>query len=413
MPTTQKPLMTRFDQVSEATSWSDPNGWFFSANSHTDQNYGTSGNWYETRITNKDPLYRDKLKKGVDCSLYYKRTGIELTWRPLIGAAETIVPGTFPYNTRGYYSHALVQNMPARSPTDSTTRDQALARVKRRIASLEESFQSLIPLAELRESRELIHQLMNQTTDVIKAIADLKRTKGKSLFRYVQDHWLQYSFGVAPMMRDLQDLGNSMWAYLTKGDVRDRVQGTAGKDWQSVGPSDTAITGLLGAPIRSDSEASHVLSYRYVAGWKFLIRSSNDYGALQHFGVTPPALIPALWETTAYSWVVDYFTTVGDWLEDVFVGSAGSSMYVVEDRKYSYTAQLTQVYQFNKAQVRVVKHRPGHVWLNYWEFERTPLGALPSRTLRWKTVDEIGNHALTKLLNLASLTFRGRRWKDI
>jgi hypothetical protein len=412
MTTTTRKCITRRDQVSENENPPNSGNWSVNVSVHSDVDWSGFG-WQDVKITNKDPLWRDKLKKGTDASQYYKRSGVELSWKPLSGATKTLNPGSFPFNTRGYFSDTLLSSHPARVTTDSTVRDIALSRVKRRIASLEESYQALIPLAELREARGLFRQMVDMTIDTVKVIADLKRTKGKSAFRYAQDRWLIYSFGISPMIADLKGLGASMWAYLTKGDVRDRVQGTMGRDFFSATSGDS-IAGLLGAPIRYSAEARHQISYRYVAGWKFLIRSSTDYGMLAHLGFKPAALVPALWETTAYSWVVDYFTTAGDWLEDVFLGSAGSSMYVVEDRKYQYRSVMTQEYYISNPALAVfTKHQRGQVVVDFWEFERTPLSALPSRTLRFKTVDEIGNHALTKLLNLASLTFRGKRWKDL
>jgi len=404
MPTI--PVITRDYQLSEWRFTGEGNPWSTNVTTNLDVSV-----WSDALVRNKNPLWKDQLKKGVDASTAYRRTGTDVTILPLL--IETRAVGSYPYDTRGVFAEALLNVHPVRVPTDTTVRDQALARVKRRIASLEESFQSLIPLAELRESRQLIHEMINLTDRIVRVIADLKRTKGKSLFRFVQDAWLAYSFGINPLIGDLKNLGDAMWAYLTKGDVRDRVQGTMGKDWFSQTSGDS-ITGVLGMPIRYVGVAHHRLSYRYAAGWKFLIRSSNDYSALKHFGVTVPHLVPALWETTAFSWVLDYFTTIGDWLDDVFVGQAGQSIYVIEDRKYQYSSKLYLEHYLNPGVTNtVLKHRKGWVKVEYFDFERTPLTALPSRTLRWRTIDEIGLHSLNKLLNLTSLVWRTRRWDQI
>lgn len=349
---------------------------------------------------NKNPKWRDQLKAGVDASTYYIRIGADVAQLPLLGEARAY--GSYPFDGRIVWSSSAIAHHPPLLANDATTRDQALARVKRKIASIEESYQALIPLAELREARGLIRQMIDISSDTIKAIANLKRSKGRSLLKYVQERWLIYSFGISPMMADLQGLSASMWAYLTKGDARDRVQGTARKEWLDNRHGDS-ITGLGAFPIRYGSQARHVLSYRFAAGWKFNIRSSNDYTAARHFGISPPAIIPALWETLAFSWMADYFGTIGDWLEDVFVGSAGTSMYVVENRKYQYRSVATYELYPNGAEQYLTRHRRGICEFTYWQFERTPLAALPSRSLRFKTLDEIGLHSLTKLLNLIAL----------
>lgn len=369
------------------------------------------GPWDDVLDQQRNPLWRDQIKAHKDASTHYRRSGTSFTVLPLLGEARGY--GTYPFSGKGYFANAMLNLHPPFGVFDETTRDQALARVKRKIASLEQGYQALIPLAELREARSLFRQMIDYTTDLIEAVANLKRTRGKSLFRYVQDRWLIYSFGISPMIRDLNDLGQSMWTFLTKGDVRDLVWGKMTKTWTNTS-SGSEITGFDVWAIGFNARAEHRLSYRYVGAWEFLIRSSNDYGAMSHFGLKIPALIPALWETTIYSWVADYFSTMGDWLEDVFVGQAGNSIYMVECRKYQYSSILNQFHykSIPSAQSNLIKHRQGQVKLDYWEFERTPLNALPSRILRWKTVDEIGKHALTKLLNLAALTFRGGKPKQ-
>lgn len=388
------------------TQTSDNAGTNWSLGSAVNQNFWL---WDDQINRVSRPDWRDKLQKGQDASNYYFRSGTSYVGSPAYGYAWTPAANIRENGYIGWYGM-----IPARQPSDNALSDLALARVKRKIASLEDSYQALIPLAELREARGLFRQMVDYTLDMVKAVAELKRTKGKSLFRFAQDRWLIYSFGISPMMADLKGLGESMWAFLTKGDVRDRVTGSAGRNWVTSSSDQTgSITGLYGAPLVAASEAQHVLKYRYIAGWKFLIRSSNDYSALRHFGVTPAAIIPALWETLAYSWVVDYFTTAGDWLEDVFVGSAGSSMYVVQNRSYKYTSIGTFVCRPWPGTTMLGVNRHGVVRLEHFQFERTPLGALPPRLLRFKSVDEVGKHALTKLLNLASLTFRGKRWTDV
>lgn len=285
---------------------------------------------------------------------------------------------------------------------DSTLRDQALTRVKRRINNMTESYQSLIPLAELRELRGLVGSMTHVTTDTVKMIADLRRTKGRSLFTHVSKLWLTYSFGISPMMRDARDLSRSIWTYLTSGDKLDRVQGTASKTVSSL-DSGSGVTGGVNCPVKYTIATQSYLSYRFIGGWKFNLRSSNDYNALAHFGITPPALVPALWETTAFSWVADYFSTLGDFLEDQFVGHAGSPVYIVENRKSLVKTQCTHVHFTTHPEIAILENTPGTCDMERWDFQRSLYSGLPSRILRWKTMDEMGLNGVTKLLNLAAV----------
>lgn len=359
------------------------------------------------RETNSNPLWMKKVLLGQDASNKYRRY-------------ETTLHSQSPMLAVMLYQYLTTRSMmvvkynnqfawPSANVTDSTLRDQALARVKRRINNMTETYQSLIPLAELRELRGLVGSLTSITTDTVKMIAELKRTKGRSLFSHVSKLWLTYSFGVRPMMADALDLSNSIWAYLTKGDIKNsRVRGTASKEW--VTQSNTWATGVTGTyllPVKYRYSTACYLSYRFTGAWNFNLRSNADYSALAHFGVTPPALVPALWETTAFSWVADYFGTLGDFLEDQFIGQAGSSAYFVENRYYR--ARTTGVLRgdfpsSNASQTFTPKYDIPGTWdVERFELDRTPLASLPSRILRWKTMDEMGLRGVTKLLNLTAV----------
>lgn len=373
-----------------------------------------NGGWQSVKTTNSNPLWLKKVLSGVDASTAYSRTETSCEYlRRALGISQLISP-TYSNVPQIFVSDLqILRGLPDVNVTDATLRDQALKRVKRRINNMTETYQSLIPLAELRELRGLIGSFTQVTTDTVKMIAELKRTKGKSLFSHVSKLWLTYSFGVRPMMADMQDLSNSIWAYLTKGDIKkSKVSGKAKKEWVSMNDWQTTTgIGLMSARYRSSKQ--HYLSYRFVGAWNFNLRSDSDYSALAHFGVTPPALVPALWETTLLSWVVDYFTTVGDFLEDQFIGHAGQSVYFVENRMYrciavgdvdhtipNSTATDKWSWKYNF---------PGGHKTTRFEFSRTPLASLPSRILRWKTMDETGLNAVTKLLNLAAVGLTRRK----
>lgn len=373
-----------------------------------------NGGWQNVLTRNSNPLWLKKVMSGTDASTAYSRSETSCKYLRRALAISQLISPTYSNQPQLFVSDlTILRGLPDVNVTDSTLRDQALTRVKRRINNMTETYQSLIPLAELRELRGLVGSLTHMTTDTVKMIAELKRTKGKSLFSHVSKLWLTYSFGARPLMADIHDVSNSIWAYLTKGDIKkSKVSGKASKEWLSRTTWQTT-TGIGLMPARWMANKHSYLSYRFVGAWQFNLRSATDYSALAHFGVTPPALVPALWETTALSWVVDYFTTVGDFLEDQFVGHAGSSVYFVENRLYRSTSVGTVDHTI-PASTATDKwswkyNFPGGHETTRLEFSRTPLASLPSRILRWKTMDETGLNAVTKLLNLTAVALTRRK----
>jgi hypothetical protein len=123
---------------------------------------------------------------------------------------------------------------------------------------------------------------------------------------------------------------------------------------------------------------------------------------MEHFNVKFPALVPAAWELVPFSWIVDYFATVGPFLDDVFTGSPVNAVYLNRTRKYTATGANFLSYQEVNGAL-ILRHQPGNVIWKYNFFDRTPLQAIPRAALRLRSVDEVGRYGLNKLLNLTSI----------
>jgi hypothetical protein len=114
----------------------------------------------------------------------------------------------------------------------------------------------------------------------------------------------------------------------------------------------------------------------------------------------------------AYSWVWDYFTTVGAFLDDVFTSDPSKCIYCVKSELYTAEVVGTVRATANRAYPATTKYWEDYVddavfTGKYFNFQRTPLAKLPNRALRFKTVDEIGFNAVNKVLNLASVLIQG------
>lgn len=289
---------------------------------------------------------------------------------------------------------------------DETLRDQALTRLKRKLSSHVGDKNLLTPAIELRETRDLIRGLAGLTTSLVDTLLTIRKTKGKSAIKYAQDAWLTYGFGVAPTLSDIQAGLESIGNWMIRDDHSTRLSGTASKVWYtrlSNGP----FTGAYGSKYCYSGSLKHELSYRYVSGYDFKVRSSNDYTLAEHLGFGLGSVLPTLWELTPYSWVVDYFANVGAYLDDTFTSYPGKLQYLVLIRRYSMSTDLNYSFSADPNTAFVKNYVIGQSCkpdaFEYFRITRTPLTAIPHRIIRLKTTDEIGQHAVNKLLNLTSL----------
>jgi len=360
----------------------------------------------ERLVTNSNPSWRVLIAKKQDASMNYFKSAYEVNKIP-ITRCETFTKGAPGQpGTIGYSRIRWPGSFPNQEPTDAVTDDIALKRLKAKINMHTGDFNLMVPSAEIRELRGTISGAIKLTQGLIESLILIKKTKGRSAFKHASQAWLTYGFGLAPLSKDLQDLCISIDEFLRRKDHNKVLYGKATKTWIGGPVTESSYNVANAARFRSHCTALHTLSYRYTGGWNFALRSANDYDLVDHLNLGLPALVPAVWEYTAFSWVFDYFTTIGDYLEDVFLGNSPKPLYLNRTRKYEIRG------------VNLLDHRPlpgtlimsqtvGQVPFRYYEFERTVLSTLPHRALRFKSVDEVSKGALNKLLNLTAVLGSG------
>lgn len=399
------PLRYHQDHQSAYTDTRFPGAVFVHAAVSRDRDFATG---LDLKLVSENPDWKYKIANKLDAGSGYTRKG------------GTMQPGhlschtqrtTFPTSPSKYvmFSQTTFSGCPD-TPTvfvradDETLADQALTRLKRKVSNAQGDFNALVPLVELKELRGLISQTADLTSTLVKNLIDIKRTGGRSAVRYASKAWLTYGFGVAPMVSDTKAAAKSVSDYLLRSDHSAVLRGKASS--KSVSSHNGVASGDALATIDYATNIVHDLSYEYTAGINFNMSSANDYGALDHFHLNLRSLPSVGWELIPFSWVVDYFTTAGAFLDDVFSGDAATTVYVSRARKYKANAQFTLTWdpaESTEQEIVIFRGRNGSGAWEYYEFERTTLPTIPTRSLRFKTADEIGLGSINKLLNLTSI----------
>lgn len=353
------------------------------------------------------PNWRNILAKGGDASSSYTRSGLVSVTNCMLAYEGTTGNRYMPtYRVSTSARYATSGSPKVLYNNDVETQNRALAKFKKQLSSRVGSYQSMAPIAECRELARLVEQGALYSVEFCKAVLEAKRTKGKSVWRYMQNYWLAFNFGLAPMIKDIDGIGQSISAYLSRSDLQTRLSATATKNGLytydagspvSVLPFNTGIIGV--------GEAAYKLSYRYVGAYALKVKSSNNWSIFDQLGLGWSSIPAAAWELTAFSWLFDYFMNVGQFLEDAFVSPPGNTSYLVMDRRYELTAQNT--YSFTKppkdGSWLDLKSVGGKSDFKYVEFVRTPLSSLPHIGLYVKSQDSIASYGVSKLLNLLAV----------
>jgi len=360
---------------------------------------------------NSNPQWKDLIAKGKDVSSYYKVSGfkdiVPCHVKANCGFSLESIPAA-----RAWCETMDLKPIGVMSdwyhPQRQDTLDTATARFRRNFAAQSGSYQAITPAAELKDFYATVRGVNKFLTVNLQKLLALRRIhSGKEFRRILGDAWLTINFGLNPLIGDVKATALAIAEFMARNGKDARVSGSASDSWTSSLSATEAPNSVT--ELRQTASFRHEIGYRYTSGVDFSVLGSNDYSAIDHFQLGWPALIPTAWELLAYSWVVDYFVTIGPYLEDTFSTLPGRSKYINLSRRYRVHARIDQVPRFSPgsgytgAKIRPIdlSWAPGS--FEFFEFERVPQSNLPTRTLRIKSLDEVGKFGLSKLLNLASL----------
>lgn len=352
----------------------------------------TAVNISRTFQKNKD--WRQEVARGADATYPYNRSVAAV--KPLRYTATTRGSGYISQSYGTVGGQATVNPLP-----DTDLQEIASGRLKNRLSGYIGNASVMAPLAEAREIGRLVRQINGLGLSVVKSALAIRKTKGRSALAQFGDIWLGFGFGINPMLKDIEKAANAITDYQLRDDNTVRVSGTASRDYfASAANSPGAIA--FGSTLWVNTTNRQTQSVRIVAGIKLKLKSSASYSVYDHLGLKISEIPSTLWELTPYSWAVDYFTTVSPWIDDVFYTLPGVATYVSMTRKYQNEASWTLNRFADQAGFKTSANITNGGF-RYASITRSKLSLLPTRSLRFKSTDEIAKYGLTKFLNLASV----------
>lgn len=363
------------------------------------------------KIENTNPGWLDQIRKSNgNASTYYFTSGFELEFPPVRfkWKAHKVATASSPYTIRDSYS-ARFYGQPSSFgfENDTETYNRAINKMKKQLANRIGMARAGAPTAELGELRGLTKQLVHFTGDFLQFLVDVKRRRGRKALKFLGNSWLGYSFAVRPLIKDISEVSRSIADYVEREDQTFRFYSSASKrGMYAYSPSSSVTVNPFGATLNRQAVAAYKLSYMFVGGVNLDIRSNSSYTMLDHLGFRFDQIPAIAWELTAFSWMADYFTNIGNVLEDAMYAPPGTTRYLVVDRLYRVRYQhilTARLLSGNPNLMELDSSLPGRVDATYWEFERTPLASMPHVGLYLKSMDTIGDFGITKLLNLISV----------
>lgn len=194
-----------------------------------------------------------------------------------------------------------------------------------------ESFQGLTFLGELGET---IHMLRHPLSALGEGLSDYLRTVKKrgnrtpasSLNRMITGTWLEKVYGWAPLIGDIQNIGQAIDDHLNRyDDSFERVVGYGEEvfepgSWQYFEPTQTGSSWIL---TQKERDLKKVIVRYYGQAFRAALQSSDLVTMTQNLGLGLNAFVPTVWELIPYSFVADYFTNTGNLIDAITTNTSG------------------------------------------------------------------------------------------
>lgn len=343
------------------------------------------------------PGYQDLILKGIDATTPYVREETRVI--PGVVSSHSLQKwgghDVDSYRRQTFAGYAL----PTKTYNLADLINEASNRLKSKLRQEVGSSNQLVNLVELRELPRTIKVAANSALTLLDAVASSKR-RGENLRKWASNQWLNWSFGIAPTLSAIDELSSSIAKRLER-DFTHKDYGVAKREWLE---SRTGVAqGSHHTIYRFFGQFKYTASVKITACYRFNLTSANNYTAGKHFGFDISKVVPTAWELVPFSWLVDYFTTTGQFLDDTFSSDPGQAKYIVQNTKLKIEGSITPRVEKQFPLTAIVSQVIKPAKYEHYRFTRSPLTKLPRAQLRIKTADEVGKNAVNKLLNLASI----------
>lgn len=387
--------------------------------------------------------WRDKIAKHKDASTpYINRRVVSSTHQPLwsvrgpwpfynsdfsVNFSELPLFRPLPTGAARTFRDTVLADIPKISHCDTIANDKYFGNLKKEIAY----FNELVPIGEykelirlMEELFHLIHGLLTLNMHEIYHVFVKKDTKNRA--HVLADFWLNFSFAISPLIGDIQSAAENVARYVdnpasarVNGHNKEQLSGVQLMKFTDLlfGTQTSVVSSYANYTISRES----FVDVRYASAIKFQLHFMDSIlEPTKLFQSQMANIASAAWELVPFSWVADYFATVGNFLENYCLLSPELSQTIYRTKSVNIRSvyKLDVEYDFATAgwskavKSPLFKGFPSIITptliVGVYDKRRDPLANMPVPDIRFKMPSEISDNWPNKLANLLSIFVNGR-----
>jgi hypothetical protein len=288
-----------------------------------------------TRTGARMPKWREVIRESGNAT-----TSLSATWdtfnssRP-IKACKLSMLSTFDGNTAEHtvdgdvgISNSTNNSISAFDPNRPVTETDNASRAKfyQKIYEARTLFQGQTFVGELKEALHMLRRpaaaLWDKNLGYLSALRKSKRRDPKHWLKTAGGLWLEQAFGWKPLIKDCQDAYKAYEALVKPNSVEViplsagavRLYDRSNELLPGQRPGDALNVNLTQIWNISSARLLEQHKVRYKGAMKAQVRATQ-WDNLELFGFNAENFIPTAWELTPWSFLIDYFTNIGDLLQ--------------------------------------------------------------------------------------------------
>jgi hypothetical protein len=273
-----------------------------------------------TRVGVSNPGWKEKIRKGSNATTSFTGTRNDLTSDPSVSEHFFVSSGLPPtqanwWRERKYWSHNIDANVPVLPPTSDLTQATNVAQTKfyRALEDAMTLFTGGINLVQLRQTLHMIRNpaqsLRLRIDDYINDIKKYRRGSPIARQNTLSNLYLEHAYGWLPLLGDLDDAAH----YLSRRSKQLETEFTKVSGSGTVYKSGFINVSSVSGSITASAELlRRDVSFSRYLGAVSSTASSTKVVNMSSLGLSPRSFVPTLWDWLPWSFVVDYFTNIGD-----------------------------------------------------------------------------------------------------
>lgn len=297
-------------------------------------------------------------------------------------------PTVYTEHCKGDYASYAIQNPSGGGNTLAVAQSRAMTRFNAKCQKVNRLLDGGTVVGELRET---LHMLRKPAESLFKGLGQYldtvnKRSRGKrtrpSLKKIAADTWLEHAFGWVPFF---SDIAAAKALYDRVGSSEKMVDVVAGAKQTQRLVTAVPNTYLISDYCHISRNPREWEETHYKIKGQILQRAvTNTQSVIDAAGFTPDQFIPTAWELLPWSFLVDYFTNIGDVLSynhSAFSGLAWVTVGYATDlvREEAHVPNIQKTAQVLSTRYRGAGGKPGYAKKTIRIFSRT--GVLPSMSI--------------------------------